>query len=369
VEIKLKTLTPLWTGGAAGKCDRIHTTGIMGSLRWWYEALVRGFGGYACDPGSGGCTYDSKKGQSSICLACQLFGCTGYARRFRLVVEGGGDGGRLKEVRLKNPGTKKHLGWRIPSKLAGHITLNLDPMQPSGLDIYDKASIYYTIRLIERYGALGAKTSHGQGVVKVIDWSGLPIEMEADAWTKAMKSRPANDETNSQPPPNMGDFIGGTATLDDSVTSKPEWWSPIPLNGLGQFFHGTSPSWIASAPAVRVHLRSWLRFSQNFPDFTGNLISNRHRLMGSIQDPVNPKGSDIFVTHLYKDNDQWHMRVFGNIPRNGTAVDQGLRNLLKDKKRLGSEIKSALGGIPVSVDLYPADIVSLFSERKGGTHE
>jgi CRISPR-associated protein Cmr1 len=42
LSITLKTLTPLWTGGADGKVDRIHETGIIGSLRWWYEAIVRG---------------------------------------------------------------------------------------------------------------------------------------------------------------------------------------------------------------------------------------------------------------------------------------------------------------------------------------
>jgi CRISPR type III-B/RAMP module RAMP protein Cmr1 len=42
MKIRLKTLTPLWTGGVeAGKVDRVHETGIIGSLRWWYEAIVR----------------------------------------------------------------------------------------------------------------------------------------------------------------------------------------------------------------------------------------------------------------------------------------------------------------------------------------
>ena len=45
--IELKTLTPLWTGGVDKTCDRLHETGLIGSLRWWYEALVRGLGGYA----------------------------------------------------------------------------------------------------------------------------------------------------------------------------------------------------------------------------------------------------------------------------------------------------------------------------------
>lgn len=34
---------PLWTGGANGKAERIQITGLLGSLRWWYEALVRGW--------------------------------------------------------------------------------------------------------------------------------------------------------------------------------------------------------------------------------------------------------------------------------------------------------------------------------------
>lgn len=46
----LTTLTPLWTGGVDERCDRIYESGILGSLRWWYEAIVRGLGGEACDP-------------------------------------------------------------------------------------------------------------------------------------------------------------------------------------------------------------------------------------------------------------------------------------------------------------------------------
>lgn len=58
MKIKLKTLTPLWTGGVDGRCDRVHETGIIGSLRWWYEAIVRGPEGWACDPTDNGCIYE-----------------------------------------------------------------------------------------------------------------------------------------------------------------------------------------------------------------------------------------------------------------------------------------------------------------------
>jgi CRISPR-associated protein Cmr1 len=77
--IKLKTLTPLWTGGVDQTCERLHETGLIGSLRWWYEALVRGLGGYACDP-----TDDSPCRDTDHCAACELFGCTGWSRKFRL---------------------------------------------------------------------------------------------------------------------------------------------------------------------------------------------------------------------------------------------------------------------------------------------
>lgn len=43
-------MAPLWTGGIDGSMNHIHETGIIGSMRWWYEAIVRGLGGRAYDP-------------------------------------------------------------------------------------------------------------------------------------------------------------------------------------------------------------------------------------------------------------------------------------------------------------------------------
>lgn len=49
MEIKIKTLTPIWTGGVDFRtCDRIHETGIIGSLRWWHDALIRRLDKYTC---------------------------------------------------------------------------------------------------------------------------------------------------------------------------------------------------------------------------------------------------------------------------------------------------------------------------------
>jgi CRISPR-associated protein Cmr1 len=91
LDIQIRTLTPLWTGGIDGTCDRLHISGLIGSMRSYYEAIIRGLGGYACDPTGNGCIYVPFKesdpehtGNKSICAACYLFGTTGWARLFRL---------------------------------------------------------------------------------------------------------------------------------------------------------------------------------------------------------------------------------------------------------------------------------------------
>ncbi len=99
MEVKIRTLTPLWTGGVDGSTDCIHETGIIGSMRWWYEAIVRGLGGWACDPSNDKCSFNAEEYRRSLaaderqrlrdaglCDVCQMFGTTGWRRRFRVVV-------------------------------------------------------------------------------------------------------------------------------------------------------------------------------------------------------------------------------------------------------------------------------------------
>ena len=76
---KIKPLTPIWTGDVDRKNNLLRETGIIGSLRWWYEALVRGLGRSACDPTSDNRCPDK---DGNHCDVCELFGCTGWARKF-----------------------------------------------------------------------------------------------------------------------------------------------------------------------------------------------------------------------------------------------------------------------------------------------
>jgi CRISPR-associated protein Cmr1 len=135
--ISLKTLTPLWTGGVDQNCDRLHETGLIGSLRWWCEALVRGLGGYACDP-TGEAHCPDKDGKR--CVACELFGCTGWSRKFRLVVKD--SQGQL----IQNP-LERNTSFQLEF-------VNLRPTTTKEIWLLTKA-----VEIAVNYGSVGGKTT------------------------------------------------------------------------------------------------------------------------------------------------------------------------------------------------------------------
>lgn len=397
-KVEIKLLTPLWTGDASSSGKRVLETGILGSLRWWYEAILRGLGFHICDPGRRACLYNEKGKLASICPACQLFGCTGYSRRFRLAISEGNSGntGEQLEIKLSNPGSSEHRGWRIPvEKSAEPLRLSLLPMRHGGLGEVERTSLHYTLRLIERYGALGAKTSQGQGVIRVKDWGDeLPVFVDFDKWydvldkKERLKQEPeahASDTENDTPKkaislPDIRNLIGATIILEDAKLTPVEIWPKLGLTANTANYRRWSPegttNWLPSAPAVRAQLRQWLRDPNNFLQYNEETLAiERHRIMGTTNLPwgdpypksnsqVRPKGSDVFVTHLYKDscNHQWTMRIFGFIPRDGNEADKALRVLLMDTNRLKTEVQAALGGLAVRIVPYPADTKRLLVE-------
>jgi len=135
-EWNLTAHTDIWTGDAARNPDRLIPTGIIGSLRWWFEVLVRGLGGQACDPTSDvRCPY--KDGRH--CVVCELFGCTGWARKFRLMILD--DNGQVIQNQIK--ANQTFILRFIPLR-------SIAPEEWCLLDA--------TLRLIADYGAIGGKT-------------------------------------------------------------------------------------------------------------------------------------------------------------------------------------------------------------------
>jgi len=247
MEIKLRTLTPLWTGGVDQKCDRLHETGLIGSLRWWYEALVRGLGGYACDPTGDDpearCEFDAKAyeqakkdgkpeaeainaGLHNVCPVCYVFGTTGWARLFQL---------RAMAV----PTTPLHFrttlkmnqGWL--QRIFGGENQNIDSLQvPYGeprfqfiLRRYDadyaKSQFALILRVAAEYGGIGARMQHGFGQFV------FPPELNDMSLKKGLRDLQARIQTGNlrsdgpvvDTPFNVSNFVSLTFEVPQSALS------------------------------------------------------------------------------------------------------------------------------------------------------
>lgn len=178
MEVEVKTLTPLWTGGAkSGTVDRVHETGIIGSLRWWFEVMVRGMGGEACAPTATEkkCIYNAEKPNKGICHVCEIFGATGWRRRFRLVVNDYTEPDpSITKVMLKNcqcidsKGRTRVPTWYFPDRLddkprIGSLTLRIRQTAPD----FQPAIIGGLLQFMADWVAIGARAQLGFGVFEL----------------------------------------------------------------------------------------------------------------------------------------------------------------------------------------------------------
>jgi len=228
MELEIKTLTPLWTGGVeAGKVDRIHETGLLGSLRWWYEAIVRGLGGEACDPSTGKCRFDAEAYEKSqadnerqrlrdagLCDVCQVFGATGWRRRFRLEI--GKD--TTKQAWTPPPDMlnvrppDRTRGWYLPPGRVGQVTMRFMG------DDQALALVAALFRFLERWGAIGAKPQLGYGVFAVDERA--KVQQWANKWQwKVMGSQPLGGDT-----PDLRRF----GFFSYRFTAAKGWWTRVP---------------------------------------------------------------------------------------------------------------------------------------------
>jgi CRISPR-associated protein Cmr1 len=152
----LKALTDIRTGGVDKTEKKLHLTGIKGSIRWWYEALIRGLGYYACDPRSdNSCRLEEKKldrtkditpqVKSMICPACYVFGCTGWSSKFIL---------RITEPSNNKPlETLKQIEF-----LTAEVPFMLHFVERKKFEEAEKTLLTMTLKLIVDYGAIGGRT-------------------------------------------------------------------------------------------------------------------------------------------------------------------------------------------------------------------
>lgn len=140
----LTALTPIWTGDSERNGARLILTGLLGSLRWWFEVLVRGLSGSACDPTQDGNRCPDLKVKNATerlhhCVVCELFGCTGWARKFRFQV-------------------LDAQGKTLSSAIAKDAKFQLRFVPLRAVGVEEWALLELTLRLIANYGAVGGRT-------------------------------------------------------------------------------------------------------------------------------------------------------------------------------------------------------------------
>jgi CRISPR-associated protein Cmr1 len=265
MKIILKTLTPLWTGGVDNQSDRLHETGIIGSLRWWYEAIVRGLGGRACDPTDHTCILDADSFQpptsntpeawrqallrAGVCDACQAYGATGWARRFRLRL------GEAKKVdfqgalNIRPRGGRQNRGWYLGPGLYGSITGDVIPELR-----FDPAALVVPLELAGQRGAIGARTQHGYGVVqpKLLDHDKKRIRADEDM----LRGLPSGQDTSDDGMPSLRNmfFVRLTFTEDSA-----DWWTGV--KGLSSDHKLNAWRRTGSVP-VSPTIRNYIRFGK-----------------------------------------------------------------------------------------------------------
>lgn len=243
IKLQIQTLTPLWTGSVeSGRMDRIHETGILGSLRWWYEAILRGLGCTdICDPTSEcRCPHDD----GFYCDVCRLFGATGKSRRFRMRVRGGRPLFEGRHIPLPS-GHIRHGragGWFLQG--GGHIGKDLDlQIIPIGFE-QDIDFLFFPLTIIDKHASLGAKVTSGYGVVSFELPEKRPLSVSPSLWerflagTNCSKKRmysPANKECFLHELPDLRDFFFAKVQFQEPKGDS-NWWQKIP--GIKEAWEG-----------------------------------------------------------------------------------------------------------------------------------
>jgi len=310
--IKLQTLTPLWTGAADRSCESLKLTGLLGSLRWWFEVLVRGMEYYACDSTSENkCKNEIKHPEdlyrfpNQVCPACFLFGATGWRKRFTVTLNSSFIRPYSDKIKVKIGEKSKE--WHYYPGLIGTATLTFYFKSYEPFNEYLKSTLKILLTLIQNYGMLGAKTALGYGVVSFIDLYSSNLQ---DDWNKFNSFlncfKNFKHKNNDKVIPTLNDmfFAKFKITNNDIATS---------LNKIEKFFETDTQSdlnalknsnWIFISPFVRKKIRKIF-----------NKKEERHFLMGKVSRDYTTF-SAIQVSHGYinPESEDLEFKINGWLP-------------------------------------------------------
>jgi len=336
--VTLETLTPLWTGDVAGKCDRVHETGIIGSLRWWYEALVRGLGDRACDPTDTTCEYKPNKSNNGLCDACHVFGTTGWQRRFRLIIEDHTEplwSPPTQMLNVRPPGRRR--GWYLPPGRVGQIRLRLTG------DSSVLVKMVTLLRFLERWGAIGAKPQLGYGLFRIVEIKGEP--REPGGWKM---QEPLPSHTSLPDLRHLAFF-----RFRFSPQGK-GWWTRLP--GMERLLgdNDTARALQQAVDREMIPVSPALKNAWRFERWQGPRDAERE-LFGTAFGRGDPVRSKIAVSWAYPDGDAWEVRGWVWLPAQDRELSsdalQQLWNIVRDEKAWRKVLNAPSGRLTTVPDV------------------
>ncbi|MEW6735571.1 MAG: type III-B CRISPR module RAMP protein Cmr1, partial [Acidobacteriota bacterium] len=322
----LQIYTPLWTGSTdTKKMDRIHETGISGSLRWWYETILRGLTGtnpdreQVCNATSENaiqrCNYERNRW---VCRACDLFGATGWKRRFRIDINNEKQFVTPGKITIKiNPNGN---GWHFyphyisvgSQNISGQIHVLRQRSQVNPIERISSVEndLYIIAALINRWGGLGSKTQHGWGIVN------LQFENHPQADINSFLVGLPDDNTDDQGLPTIGNMFFAQLYLKSGIADN--WWKSA---HLGNGVKDNASQWrledsvkaktsfsVPSAPAVKYKLR----YGNNGSSYLPAAVGCEEFFFGQIGNQAIK--AKLNISNAYNVNGQWQFRVWGWFP-------------------------------------------------------
>jgi CRISPR-associated protein Cmr1 len=342
MDLNLTPLTPIWTGDAEGISANLRVTGLMGSLRWWFEGLVRALGRYACDPTEQACEFNPKEDRlHGLCPACWLFGTTGWARRFRLTGSGlhasdwcviaAPDVARLHESwlrRIYKPGSKVLWGDALNLRFTRHFPGD------ENTQAADVESIFCCLlNAISRFGALAAKAQNGLGVV---GWR----EMPQFDWTALSRFVSAFPEDGGETDDMFN--IRETAFFEFTVPNVGRYATPTPEMKIPR---AANPDYLSRVLPIAYDIR-YKSSTRQFRTGTGRdrgirpalktALGRRAEIVGTNAGTGNRSASRVFVSHLYRQTprDPYRFRSWVHVPhgleRQRQAITGAIQNVVAE---------------------------------------
>ncbi|HWB87549.1 MAG TPA: type III-B CRISPR module RAMP protein Cmr1 [Bryobacteraceae bacterium] len=320
----------------------MRVNGLMGSLRWWFEGIVRAMGRKACDPTEGACEYDPKKNPfHGLCPVCWLFGTTGWARRFRLTGTGlhasdwcimaAPEVARLHENwlrRVYKPGSKVLWGDVLKLQFTRHFPGN------KATEATDLDSIFCgLVNAISRFGALAAKAQNGFGVV---GWRETP-QFDRTALSHFVNAFPEDGESG-------GMFnIGETTFFEFTVPNAGRYATPTPEMKIPR---SANPDYLSRVLPIAYDIR-YKSSTRQFRTGAGRdrgirpalkivLGRQAEEVVGTSARTNNRSASRVFVSHLYRltPRDPYRFRSWIHVPpglvRQRPAVTVAIQNVVTE---------------------------------------